>query len=427
MQVHPGSDSFSTSPKITINQLPLTLLENIFNFLKLNKIAAQAHFVCSNWRHVRQNDRHLVLSDLKINTLALRQILDQYKDRTIVSIDFSRCQQIVNEDLIFISKIPSLKALNLYGTNTDNNGLVHLSSLSLERLNLGLCTEVTDDGMTYLSKMPLKELNLSQCGKITNKCLIYLSDLALTKCQLDWNKHSTDTDLVFLRKMPLTELRLTNVELTDKGIRQISQWPLKKLYFDFMSLGDAELGMLPSSLTHLSLDHSINFTASGVQTLSRLTSLTYLDLFGCMQVTDEHLKSLSTLNINALILTSKEITDAGLNYLKPTLKYLRLMLCEKITNRGLEILSKHPLEYLSLWACSKISDTGIEFVSTLPLRHLILKGSPLLTNNCLVSISNLRLIQLDLSGCPGITDSAKHSKFPDFEGPPVDFLKVLSK
>ena len=118
-------------------------------------------------------------------------------------LNLSECKKITDDGLEYLSKLPNLKILNLSSINNITNigleylsklsnllelyldntkiinitdiGLEHLSKLSnLQILTMVNCTQITDVGIEYLSRLPnLKKLDLSHCDKITNLCLTY--------------------------------------------------------------------------------------------------------------------------------------------------------------------------------------------------------------------------------------------------------------
>ncbi|XP_028966874.1 F-box/LRR-repeat protein 16 [Galendromus occidentalis] len=144
--------------------------------------------------------------------------------------------------------------------------------------------------------------------------------------------------------------------------------------------------------------------------------LTWLELFGCNEITDAGLWASLTPKIQSLALADcinvaddtiaavaqlvpqlKEfnlqayhVTDASIAYLGPrqgnTLEILRLRSCWELTNSGVLSLSHSlpSLTELSLSGCTKISDDGVELLA-----------------------ENLNQLEiLDLSWCPRITDAS---------------------
>ena len=136
-----------------------------------------------------------------------------------------------------------------------------------------------------------------------------------------------DSDLYALER--LSSLRLLNfgvgwkateVKITDRGLRALSQLSLPRL--EFLNLGRNE-----------------NITDEGVVHLVRLKSLRRLSLTRCPKITDQGVAHLVKMS---------------------SLKSLRLSACQKITDRGLELLSgMDNLERLDLQGCNGITDRGI--------------------------------------------------------------------
>lgn len=105
-----------------------------------------------------------------------------------------------------------------------------------------------------------------------------------------------------------------------------------------------------------------------------------------------------------------KITDAGLKILSelalPNLKCLMLGYCNKITDNGIEYLTKiKTLNYLSLVSCSSITDVGLEKLTLLTgLETLDLRGCKGITDRGLINLKAMKnLKEVMLGGCPNIS------------------------
>lgn len=157
-------------------------------------------------------------------------------------------------------------------------------------------------------------------------------------------------------------------------------------------LNDADLEFLSQLhfIRKLSLPHNKAITDLGLRHLSNnlASSLRHLDLTGCDKITDDGLEHLSKLSF---------------------LQYLNLMYCKKISDRGLEHLSKiSSLQRLRLCDCWHITDEGLRHLSKLTsLQHLDLSmcGDGI-TDAGLIYLSELSLLQyLSICLCGKITDA----------------------
>ncbi|PWA89353.1 Leucine-rich repeat, cysteine-containing subtype [Artemisia annua] len=143
-------------------------------------------------------------------------------------------------------------------------------------------------------------------------------------------------------------------------------------------------------------------------------NLTYLDLGGCLSVTDESLKSLgASKSITKLILTGCMITDLGLEYLangdlKNCLESLHLDECDRVSDVGFSHLKQMVILYhLVLSNCGVLNtDSGTLAISQIPnINTLHLLSS---TNVTDISLSNIastckKLKFIYLLGCEAIT------------------------
>lgn len=129
-----------------------------------------------------------------------------------------RNTKATDADLEYVSRLKTLRALDLSHTDIGNEGLARLKGLDqLEELNLAF-TRITDEGLISLRPMiNLKSLDLERpckgeytpANRLTDKALVHLKGLArLESLNLDWNM-VTDTGLAHLETMTsLRELTL---------------------------------------------------------------------------------------------------------------------------------------------------------------------------------------------------------------------------
>ena len=117
---------------------------------------------------------------------------EQSFDSAIEYFTFARFQIHQMDELEKLALFPNLRSASFGGTNLDDVGLRHVSSVStLENLNLQ-DTKITDEGLAWLERLPrLKHLRLKENTQLTNACvprLLRLSSL------VDLGIHETSID-----------------------------------------------------------------------------------------------------------------------------------------------------------------------------------------------------------------------------------------
>ena len=126
------------------------------------------------------------------------------------------------------------------------------------------------------------------------------------------------------------------------------------------SFTDDDLLLLPATLQRLKMVQCTGVSEHGIANLGALRALQELDLSQQRNLNDESLQALQHLPLQRLDLREcKQITDAGLANLPPTLTDLNLRSCQLISNLGLAHLGPHPLSKLTLDHCPLITDDGI--------------------------------------------------------------------
>jgi Leucine-rich repeat (LRR) protein len=148
----------------------------------------------------------------------------------------------------------------------------------------------------------------------------------------------------------------------------------------------------------------------GLRSLTTLTQLRSLDLSYCNKITD--LIALETLvNIQALYLNNcRKLSRASLLHYIPyltSLRHLELIDVPGVSDECLRSLSTMPvLRHLDLSGCTAITDTGILALSSLTsLCHVVVYACVALTDSSLLALSQLtQLSHLDVSDCHHMSD-----------------------
>lgn len=210
----------------------------------------------------------------------------------------------------------------------------------------------------------------------------------------------TNADLKQLTTLPLTNLNIGHSELTALNLSIVRAFPIRHLCMSCDGLVRGSLRQLcGTSITDLELTGCINLIDNGIEHLASLPlsrlgvmydaspsdrdfaalaklPLETLDLTFC-RVTDTTLASVSKCkSLQSLILFfSEKITDAGLAHLSHLkIRKLDLGRCRKITDAGLLTISELPITSLRIVNATRITDKGIFHLRTLPIKDLVIAG-----------------------------------------------------
>jgi hypothetical protein len=206
----------------------------------------------------------------------------------------------------------------------------------------------------------------------------------------------------------LTNLRRLDLSGASKGFSDISALTnmshLTSVVFPYnFQATDAELKLLPRSLTRLILTGDTRITDAGLKDLPR--SLTWLDLLGDDKITDAGIKDLPQSLTSLDLSGDAQITDAGIKDLPRSLTMLRLHGDDKITDAGLAGLKDRliSLTSLDLHDDARITDAGLKDLPR-SLTWLILKDDDNITDAGLKDLPR-SLTLLDLGDNNKITDA----------------------
>lgn len=150
--------------------------------------------------------------------------VDLDADKSVVRVDYS--QSIITDDgLAVLKALPTLRVLQLNGTQISDRGLEQIKVLTaLEVLDLN-STGVTDKGLAHLKGLKqLRTLELGDCGEVTNDGVAHLKELAgLEKLFLSGTQIN-DSGLVHLRGLTkLQTLHFFDTDITDDGIKDLKK------------------------------------------------------------------------------------------------------------------------------------------------------------------------------------------------------------
>lgn len=256
--------------------------------------------------------------------------------------------QVKGSGLEHLKESGNLQSLDLGYTDLRSDSLKHLQGkTNLQELLLDH-TRVTDAGLKHVETLSsLKTLNLSS-SRITDSGLSNLASLSKLE-NLDLSGNSiTDDGLGKLKGLSnLKYINLGSTAIGDEGVEQhiAGMKELKHLYLKDSLVSDkATEHIMDMNLYGLNLSNT-DITDSGLKNISQLKELRTLDLSDT-KVTDSGIKSLSALkylkDLNLQRLANRDsITDLSVGTLKQLTNLDQLNLIGTgITKAGLQELQK---------------------------------------------------------------------------------------
>ncbi|XP_053114457.1 dynein regulatory complex subunit 6 isoform X4 [Hemicordylus capensis] len=253
-----------------------------------------------------------------------------------------------------------------------------LSECKLVKIKIEGSNRITDLSFKLMSKFwpDMKRICVADCQKITDTGLKLISALH---------------DIVILNVSDCMRISDTGVKAFVEGSSGPSIREL--ILANCSSITDISLTKIVqrcSKLIYLNVRYCQAVTDAGIEALSSLSSLAYINISGT-NITDQALDSLGKHGrIKEIIISEcKNISDSGIKKFcidMKKLEYIDFSYCQQLSNHSLKHLSFgcRRLTSVSVAGCSKVTDIGIQFLSTF----------------CTY------LHYLDISGCISITDKA---------------------
>jgi Leucine Rich repeat len=206
-------------------------------------------------------------------------------------LDLRGCQSLTDRGLSLLSNLSCLEEAYLDDCHSlIGHGFSSLSSAhNLHIVSVRNCRRLTDEGVINLPQQSLETLILEGCRCLTDRSFIAISTM-FNLLRLDVNQCDQLTDDSLAQLKDLKDLSYLNIgwcrKITDKGL-------------DSFTLQ----GGRRDKLVELILARCIAISNSGVEHLSRLSSLKRLDINGCNNISSaglgkslQHLRKLSVLN-----------------------------------------------------------------------------------------------------------------------------------
>ncbi|CAL4888493.1 unnamed protein product [Urochloa decumbens] len=275
-----------------------------------------------------------------------------------------------------LARYRHLKVLNLeFAQNIEDWHFVHLKEMSgislenLEFLNLNACQKISDKGIEAITSLCPNLQGLSiywivgltdlSIGHITKNCR-QIVDLNLSGCKKISDKGMS---LIANSYQGLKKLNITRcVKLTDGGLKEVLQRCslLESLnLYALSSFTDKvykDIGLL-SNLTFLDLCGAQNLTDDGLVCISRCGGLTYLNLTWCVRVTDagviaiaQGCRSLELLSLFGIVAVTDACLEALSKSCSNSLRTLDVNGCVGIKRRSRDDL----LKLFPLLSCFKV-------------------------------------------------------------------------
>jgi Leucine-rich repeat (LRR) protein len=228
---------------------------------------------------------------------------------------------ITDEGIMHLQTLPRLRALNLSGTRVTDKTLGFLTNQKFLDVLVLSGTSITNDGMQLLGKITSLKLLWLDDTAVTDEGLIHLKSLSLERLEVP---QITDRGLQHIAHLTeLTRLDLPNV--SDDGLKNLQD--LKAL--DILILGSKvtnaglkHLAPLRDNLNVLSLSGT-KITDDGLASLKDFSRLEYLFL-NDTEITDNGLEQLKSFaNLRRVDLQGTAVTEAGAESYRKTLPPFR--------------------------------------------------------------------------------------------------------
>jgi Leucine-rich repeat (LRR) protein len=305
---------------------------------------------------------------------------------------------------VYIKEMPSLRILSFHEnlSRISDAGLVHIAQMPrLEILCLHGMKNITDEGIANLTKMSsLRMLNIAS-SQVTDRGLEYLSQIKTLEClELPQDqKGITDKGLEYLSRLSnLKDLSISRVIFVDPK--------MNKEYYTDKGL---EYLSRCSELEELNIG-SIGVTDAGMEHIAKLTGLKSLGLFGCDNVTDSGFAKLTALkSLESLTAFNDNVTITGLNRLGSLSSLKRLHILDvRRSGAVLDLSGMTSLEYVIISFLPKSGDAFTDadlacFRKLTMLSHLQI-GPQDFTNlgmSYLAGLTNMKILSI---GGPQLTD-----------------------
>lgn len=369
-----ASRSCSQGSCVHIDSLPLSVMLQIFSSLPPYDLLHRVAPVCKSWNQLAYDPSLWKTLNLrkysKITDTQLLKVLGW--SRRVLFLDISDLRNITRDGIpAALTKCGHLRTLKMHRSMHLHLGVfqsIAKSCQSLQQLFLDGSTSVCDKSLLLIASSchKLELLRINQCSKVSDKGIIAVAKTChkLRQITMDQCTKVTDASLkALVDNCPkLQAISCMSCDLTDVGVGYLSKAP----DLQFMEVSNIKgltnkcimkvVGSCPKlECINVSLCTSINDEC--VDYIARhAKSLKSIYLVSC-NLTDSalmslgtHCKTIETVDVG----WCKGITDAGVDHISricPTLKYLGLMRCDRVSIPVTEeLVEKYPgITYSSMW------------------------------------------------------------------------------
>ncbi len=192
--------------------------------------------------------------------------------------DGNRCRRLrlINCNKVTAANLKILRPLrmsrlDIRGTDLDDKGMAVLATFdNLVALDLENVQGITNDGVRSLKRLPhLSEIALRRMP-FDGETIKILSEMKLRMVELGMNKTFNENGLSFLKRAPVTEVRLNDLNVTDRGLQILSKLPnlvfLRATRLKLTDHGFSALGKAPK-LVCFAVSYNEGITDQSAKTL----------------------------------------------------------------------------------------------------------------------------------------------------------------
>ncbi|XP_067915350.1 F-box and leucine-rich repeat protein 13 [Heterodontus francisci] len=420
--------------KDNISNLPWPAALKIFTYLGVKELARCAQ-VCQSWKVIAQT------SSLwsKINFFPVRKlikdndvayILRSYRP-FVIHLNLRGCSNIGWATFKGISDCRNLQDLNLTECANLTDEFVSMvveMCTSLLYLNLAY-TAISDGTLRSLSKfgLNLQYLSLAYSKKFTNKGLNYLATgkgchklvyLDISGCtQISVRGFKSfgicchEIEHLIINNMAT----LTNSCITAMVSYYYNITTISLLASPHISDTAIKALVLGKRLTKVKIEGNKHISDTSFKIFSKTCpNLNHIYVTDCPRITDNSLKSISTLK-HVIVLNISDcvsITDAGVRFFldgpsASKLRELNLSNCIYITDLSLMKIAQRcqSLTHLRLRYCERLTDSGMEWLGNLPaLTTIDLTGANVQDQSFGGLAHSNRIREFSVAECSGVTD-----------------------
>jgi len=234
--------------------------------------------------------------------------------------------------------------------------------------------------LDYLSHLPIRHLDLYKCKYSDElfRVMIQFSSLHSVILGRDIVQHLKPGQMFAISHLPLQELSLAACNVHDHHISAalIGLNNLRKLDISNNSGHITDKGMQHISslnkLQYLDISWSESITSTGLQHIAGLRRLQYLDITRCPKITPRGIQAISHLPIKELHVYSSGVDDSYLTAISTIATLRKLSISndvadnDPISETGMERIAALPqLQYLDVRQCWHISPSGVKALSHL--------------------------------------------------------------